>query len=531
MLGIKLNPVTEKRIRRFKSLKRSYWSFWILVGLYLVSMLSDVLCNSSPLLVRYNGETYFPIFKYYPDDTFTQSGRNSRPDYKALSRSESFTGNDSNYMIFTPIPYGPNEGLTGDQITVSEDVEVQVARKRFVATTNVDSAYEIRRSSAAAELFGVESERDLRGHSLLEKFPISDVFKTSVGGRFLNQEDLPSFEETLEFDDKAYVLSLSPYAPRSRPPSSVRISIREILEEGVVDTITFHESGDVTDSASLIWEKLGEELQADFFTAAEERREDRVRPISFKLNSELYEAKFLKEDVFFPFRPIGDHYLGLDSSGRDVLVRIMYAMRISLNFGILLVIFTMIVGILIGAVQGYFGGRIDLAGQRAIEIWEALPFLYVMILMGSVFGQSFSLLLFVYGLFNWIGISYYMRGEFFKLRKQPFVEAAHCLGLPSWKIMARHILPNSLIPVITFFPFSLVSAIGSLSALDYLGFGLPAPTPSWGELLAQAQEFRYAWWLALYPSLILFVVVLLGVFIGEGLRAAFDPRVNTHYES
>jgi microcin C transport system permease protein len=181
--------------------------------------------------------------------------------------------------------------------------------------------------------------------------------------------------------------------------------------------------------------------------------------------------------------------------------------------------------------QGYIGGKFDLRGQRGIEIWEALPFLYVMILMGSVFGPSFELLLIIYALFSWIGISYYMRGEFLKLRKQPFVEAAHCLGLSSARIMGRHILPNALVPVITFFPFSLVSAIGALSALDYLGFGLPPPTPSWGELFAQAQEFRYAWWLVLYPFLALFLVGLLGVFVGEGIRAAFDPRANTRYES
>ena len=118
----------------------------------------------------------------------------------------------------------------------------------------------------------------------------------------------------------------------------------------------------------------------------------------------------------------------------------------------------------------------------------------------------------------------YLQQLFLRLRKQPFVEAAKCLGLPAWAIVLRHILPNALVPLITFFPFSLVGAIGSLAALDYLGFGLPPPTPSWGELLQQAQQFRWAWWLILYPSLALFVVMLLGVMIGEGVRNAFDPR-------
>jgi len=147
-----------------------------------------------------------------------------------------------------------------------------------------------------------------------------------------------------------------------------------------------------------------------------------------------------------------------------------------------------------------------------------------MILMGSTYGRSFSLLLFCYGLFNWIGISYYIRGEFLRLRKQAFVEAAKCMGIPSYKVIFKHILPNALVPVITFFPFSLVGAIGALAALDYLGFGLPPPTPSWGELLFQAQQYRWAWWLILYPSLFLFIVMLLGVFVGEGARNAYDPK-------
>ncbi|MBU1170382.1 MAG: ABC transporter permease subunit [Proteobacteria bacterium] len=229
-------------------------------------------------------------------------------------------------------------------------------------------------------------------------------------------------------------------------------------------------------------------------------------------------------DIRFPFPPVKDHFLGIDEAGRDVLARIIYGLRISLTFGLVLVICSMALGISAGAIQGYYGGLVDISAQRMIEIWNAMPFLYVMILMGSVYGRSFGLLLVCYGIFNWIGISYYVRAEFFRLRKLSFVEAAKCLGIPSRKIIFKHIMPNAMVPVITFFPFSLVGAIGSLAALDYLGFGLPPPTPSWGELLAQAQQYRWAWWLILYPSLALFIVMLLGVFIGEGLRNAYDPK-------
>ena len=222
--------------------------------------------------------------------------------------------------------------------------------------------------------------------------------------------------------------------------------------------------------------------------------------------------------------------MGIDNAGRDVFARVLYALRISLNFGFILVAVTFTIGIIIGAIQGYFGGLFDISTQRLIEIWSALPFLYVIILMGSVFGRSFTLLLFIYAIFNWISISYYIRAEFLKLRQTAFVEAAKCLGIPTFKIIFRHILPNSMVPIITFFPFSLVGAIGALSALDYLGFGLPPPTPSWGELLSQAQVHTEAWYLILYPFVALFSVILLGVFIGEGVRSAFDPRSTARLE-
>ena len=249
-----------------------------------------------------------------------------------------------------------------------------------------------------------------------------------------------------------------------------------------------------------------------------------VDKLRISLDNRTFRVEFIKEDVRFPFRPVKGHIMGIDGAGRDVLSRILYGLRTSMSFGLLLVVGSMVLGIAAGAIQGYYGGLLDISGQRFIEIWSALPFLYIMILMGSIYGRSFSLLLFCYGLFNWIGISYYIRAEFLRLRKLPFVEAAKCMGGSSFKIIFKHILPNGMVPVITFFPFSLVGAIGSLAALDYLGFGLPSPTPSWGELLYQAQQYRWAWWLILYPSLSLFIVMLLGVFVGEGIRNAYDPK-------
>jgi microcin C transport system permease protein len=273
-----------------------------------------------------------------------------------------------------------------------------------------------------------------------------------------------------------------------------------------------------------LWSKLPKDVQTEVLNRVQSRFLGLQDNLGIEASGRLYTVNFDKEDIRFPFRPVKGHLMGIDGAGRDVFARILYGLRTSMSFGLLLVLASMVVGVITGALQGYYGGAVDITGQRLIEIWSALPFLYIMILMGSVYGRSFPLLLFCYGIFNWIGISYYMRAEFLRLREQPFVEAARCMGIGSHKIIFKHILPNGLVPIVTFFPFSLVGAIGALAALDYLGFGLPPPTPSWGELLFQAQQFRWAWWLILYPSLALFTVMLLGVFVGEGIRNAYDPK-------
>ena len=235
-------------------------------------------------------------------------------------------------------------------------------------------------------------------------------------------------------------------------------------------------------------------------------------------------------EVSFPFRPVPEHPFGIDAGGRDVYARVVHGMRIALVFGLVLAFLGMLFGLVIGAIEGYFGGKTDIVLQRFTEIWSAMPFLYVMIFIGSTMGRSFAVLLVCYAIFNWITVSYYMRAEFLRLRARTFVEAAKVQGCSTARIIFVHILPNALTPLITLFPFLLMGAIGSLAALDFLGFGLPPMTPSCGELLAEAQQFRSAWWLILFPSAALFVVMLLTVLIGEGLRDAFDPRQEARLE-
>jgi len=231
-----------------------------------------------------------------------------------------------------------------------------------------------------------------------------------------------------------------------------------------------------------------------------------------------------------PTAPDGTHILGTDDRGRDVFARLLYGFRISLTFALVLLLLEIIIGCIIGALQGYMGGKFDLIMQRFIEVLSALPFLYVIILIGSVLGQSFSTLIIIMALFNWIGLSYYIRAEFLRLKKYQFVDAAIVLGVKKYKILFSEILPNALTPIITFMPFSLISAVFTLTALDYLGFGLPAPTPSWGELIRQGMANLSSYWLSVYPFIALFLTLLLLTFIGEGVREAMDPKEYTKME-
>ena len=235
-------------------------------------------------------------------------------------------------------------------------------------------------------------------------------------------------------------------------------------------------------------------------------------------------------EVGYPFRPVPEHPFGIDAGGRDVYTRVVHGMRIALVFGLVLAFLGMLFGLVIGAIEGYFGGKTDILLQRFTEIWSAMPFLYVMIFIGATMGRSFTVLMICYAIFNWITVSYYMRAEFLRLRMRTFVEAAKVQGLSDLRIIFVHILPNALTPLITLFPFLLMGAIGSLAALDFLGFGLPPMTPSCGELLQEAQQFRSAWWLILFPAAALFIVMLLTVLVGEGLRDAFDPRQESRLE-
>lgn len=342
-----LSDLTRERLRRFRSIRRAWWSLWILGIAFGLSLFARFLANDRPLLLRYEGRTYFPVVKFYPGTAFGGPYA-TEPDYLALREDPAFRAKGGS-MILPPIPHNP--------------------------------------------------------------------LRTYI--------DLPG---------------TPPHAPSRR------------------------------------------------------------------------------------------HWLGTDNSARDVLARLIYGFRICMSFALLLALIEAVLGIIIGGIQGYLGGKIDLALQRLIEIWSALPFLYVVILLGAVYGSSFALLLFIMSLFGWVSLSYYMRGEFFKIKGQAYVRSARALGLGHARIFFHHILPNSLTPVITILPFSVVGGISSLTALDFLDFGLPPPTPSWGEMLQQGLDYLQKPWLAISAVTALFTTLLLATFIGEGVREAFDPKAGHRIE-
>ncbi len=225
-----------------------------------------------------------------------------------------------------------------------------------------------------------------------------------------------------------------------------------------------------------------------------------------------------------PATPSTVNWLGTDDRGRDVLARLIYGFRVSVLFALALTAIGVVLGIVMGALQGYFAGKVDLVIQRFIEIWGSVPELYLLIILASVFEPGLLILLVILSLFGWMGLSDYVRAEFLRNRSLEYVTAARALGLSNLQIITRHVLPNSLTPVIAFLPFRMSAAILALTSLDFLGLGVPSTTPSLGELLAQGKANLDAWWISLSTFGVLVALLLLLIFIGEALRDALDTR-------
>lgn len=225
-----------------------------------------------------------------------------------------------------------------------------------------------------------------------------------------------------------------------------------------------------------------------------------------------------------PSKPTAENLLGSDDNGRDVLARVIYGVRISLIFGIVLTFFSAVIAIFLGAIQGYFGGLVDIILQRFSEIWSAMPVLFLLIIMSSILEPSFFTLIGLMLLFSWMSLVVYVRAEFLRLKNFDFVMAARALGASNWRIISKHILPNASAVIISNLPFLLSGAIITLTSLDFLGLGMPVGEPSLGELLAQGKNNINAWWLGVSGFVVVSAILTLLIFIGEAVRDGFDTR-------
>ncbi len=238
----------------------------------------------------------------------------------------------------------------------------------------------------------------------------------------------------------------------------------------------------------------------------------------------------LRSNDFPPLAPSKQHWLGTDTTGRDVAARLLYGFRIAIAFSAVLLIFEYAIGITIGCLMGYWGGAFDLVFQRIIEIWSNIPTLYVIMIVASIVPPGFWTLLLIMIAFGWTGMTWYMRTASYRENTRDYVLAARAIGASDPRIIFKHILPNSISTVVTFAPFSVAAGVTALTALDYLGFGLPAPTPSWGELLKQGTDNLESPWIVTSVVVAMTLVLMLVTFIGEAIREAFDPKVFRTYE-
>ena len=357
-----LSPINQRRMDNFRSNRRGYWSFWIFLVLFALTLCAEFICNDKPLYVHYKGQHLFPVFVSYPEEVF--GGFLAVTDYRDPVISNEITSHG--FAIWPPIRFAPN-------------------------TINLDLA-----------------------------------------------------------------------VPAPAPPT--------------------------------------------YFLS-----DEKCRPVVEKKGGT-------------GCRDLEWNWLGTDDGGRDVLSRVIYGFRISVLFGLALAGISSVVGIAAGAVQGYFGGRIDLYMQRFIEIWSAIPTLYLLMILSNFFEPSFFVLLFILLLFSWVSLVHVVRAEFLRTRNFDYVKAARALGLSDFTIMHKHVLPNAMVATLTFLPFVLNGSITTLTSLDFLGFGLPPGTASLGELLLQGKSNLNAPWLGLTGFLVIALMLSLLIFIGEAVRDAFDPR-------
>ncbi len=449
-----LDPLTRRRIDRFRRIKRGYYSLLILGAAVVLSIFAPYLAESRALLVWYDGQLFLPTFEYFSMDAFGQD---------------------------PPAAWG-----MGDLETEYFRLQREWQGQRYL--------YDRERASTADDPAALAA--------LDRKYP---------GRR--NYVVMPPIPWNPYENDFWY--------------NEILNEIQATLDDGNVDRAERLARRDGLDGlADAIYMDEIDRMLADPEASPTGDLQGLARSDAMASLEGLGAVPPTPPDLR------RRHYFGTDSQGRDVAARLLYGFRISIFFALFLVFFGQLIGTVVGSLQGYLGGRFDLVSQRLLEILLAIPFLYVVIIMAALFAPTFWLLLSIMALFQWITITFYMRTEMYREKTREYCLAAKSYGASHLRIIFRHLLPNCLTPLVTFTPFAVVAAIFALTALDYLGYGLPAPTPSWGELLDQSlqAENRNKLWLTLAPFGALTTTLVLVVFIGESVREAFDPKQYARYE-
>ena len=470
---LKPDPLTAKRFERFMEIKRAKYSLIIVVALYLFSLFAELFISNRAVVMMVDGTLYFPTYskmRYAEDFNFKVSDE-LELDYRAFAKYLRET--KRGWAILPILPFNPYE--TDDSADYPLAMTFKSAPILGFAISDVND----KPGNDASKYNWIPSGQ-------YDGYKLGDTY---IWFRFANG---PNAEKIVNMPSKA----------------NNWIGI-------ATDKATKQESELARD---YIWHEIG-------------KNKNEIPLGNGKMMTIRYSMS-RNGDMYHPLPPSLSrrHILGTDKIGRDVFARIIYGFRIAMSFSLLVAFVTYFIGTIVGIAMGYFGGLFDMLSQRFIEVWERIPYLYMIMILSSIFNPNFLMFVLINIAFDWSGKTWTMRAMTYRERERDYVLAAKSMGASVWRIITVHILPNVMVLIVTSLPFVISGGIGTLTSLDYLGYGLQPPTPSWGEILSMGtQTYQSAPWI-LSSGVTAFVLVLVMVaFIGEGLREAFDPRKYTVY--
>lgn len=479
----KLDPLTQKRIQRFRQIKRANISFLLLIGTLVVALIAEILINKRPLIMAVDGRLYFPIYgklNYNKDFNFEEND-NSEVNYRKFKK---FLKETKRGWLFMPIV--PYDAFEIDKAEAPLSLSFASNPVLGLALNKTDSV-----------------PTDIR----------TDYFWVGLGS-------IDGIKQTAEDGTRTYTW--------------VKYSNTGSAESGVKPVISDFPSKD-KGYIGIAWNKkspMESELHSDY-TWLKVGTDNNVIAQPDGTYTWLRYASGANGEIYHPLPPSfkNRHFLGTDRIGRDILARLVYGYRIAIAFSLIYVFITFFIGIVIGVLMGYYGGSFDTIFQRFIEIWQQIPFLYMVMILSAIFAPSFAIFLLIFVLFGWTAKTWTARAMTYRERERDYILAARSMGANTWRIVSVHIIPNIIVIILTSLPFAISGGISSLTSLDFLGYGLRPPTPSWGELLQVGiATFKEAPWILSSITVAMVCILVMITFIGEGLRDAFDPRRFTVYK-